>query len=152
MGRPFLCPKASLLNPPVSTLRHRCRDQSGQSAVEFALVLPLLLLVLFGIIEFARAFNAYNDLNQMAAAGARFAAVGRYPGDTSLKSSEADTATSRNATLQVQYFLNGVLQGTCAVGDSVRVTASAPVTIAKVVRQATITLNGKAEMRVERCP
>jgi Flp pilus assembly protein TadG len=137
----------------VSTFRHRLRDQSGQSAVEFALVLPLLLVVLFGIIEFARAFNAYNDLNQMAAAGARFAAVGRYPGDTSLKSSEADTATSRNATLQVQYFLNGVLQGsTCALGDSVRVTATAPVTLAKVVRPATITLTGKAEMRVERCP
>jgi Flp pilus assembly protein TadG len=138
----------------VSTLRHFCRGQRGQSSVEFALVLPLLLLVLFGIVEFARAFNAYNDLNQMAAAGARFAAVGRYPGDTSLKSSEADTATSRNATLQVQYFLNGVLQGTCAVGDSVRVTASAPLTLAKVLKltPATITLNGTAEMRVERCP
>jgi len=32
------------------------------------------------------------------------------------------------------------------------VTATAPVTLAKVVRPATITLNGKAEMRVERCP
>jgi Flp pilus assembly protein TadG len=137
----------------VSTFRHRCRDQRGQSSVEFALVLPLLLLVLFGIVEFARAFNAYNDLNQMAANGARFASVGRYPGDASLRTSEADTATARNATLLVQYFDNGVVT-TCAPGRSVRVTASAPITPAKILKltPGTITLTGKAEMRVERCP
>jgi Flp pilus assembly protein TadG len=145
-----LLSRSLLPNPPVSTLRHRCRDERGQSSVEFALVLPLLLLVLFGIVEFARAFNAYNDLNQMAASGARFAAVGRYPGDTALKNSEADTTVSRNATLQVQYFPSG----TCVVGGSVRVTASAPITFAKVLKLSspTITLNGRAEMRVERCP
>ena len=137
----------------MSTFRHRCRDQCGQSSVEFALVLPLLLLVLFGIVEFARAFNAYNDLNQMAANGARFASVGRYPGDASLRTSEADTATARNATLLVQYFDNGSVT-TCAPGRSVRVTASAPASLSRVLKLTgpPVTLVGSAEMRVERCP
>ena len=61
---------------------------------------------------------------------------------------------SRNATLTVQYLQNGVVNATCVVGGSVRVTASGLVTFAKVLKlnPGSITLNGKAEMRVERCP
>ena len=131
------------------TPKSRIRCERGQSSVEFALILPLLLLVLFGIVEFARAYNAYNDLNQMAATGARFAAVGRYPGDTALKNSEADTGTARNATLTVTYTGNGT---SCLVGGGVRVTAGAPVHLAAVLKVGTINLTGSAEMRVERCP
>ena len=62
----------------------RLRNESGQAAVEFALVLPLLIAFVFLIAGFARVFNAYNDLNQMAADGARFAAVGTFPGTSAL--------------------------------------------------------------------
>jgi Flp pilus assembly protein TadG len=132
----------------VRTLRHRFRDEGGQAAVEFALVLPLLLIVLFAVVEFARAYNAYNDLNQMAADGARFAAVARYPGDSQLISDEADTNVARAATLTVVYS-----GGSCSVGGSVTVSATAPITLARVLKlsPATINLNGKATMRVERC-
>jgi Flp pilus assembly protein TadG len=129
------------------SLHHRLRDESGQSAVEFALVLPLLLLVLFAVVEFSRAYNAYNDLNQMTADGARFAAVAQYPGDSQLISDEADTQVARGATLSVSYS-----GGTCVVGSSVTVTASAPIGLAKILNVGTLNLNTKATMRVERCP
>ncbi len=48
----------------------------GQAVIEFALVLPLLLLVLLGITEFGRAFYTLNVLTQAAREGARLAAVG----------------------------------------------------------------------------
>jgi hypothetical protein len=48
--------------------------------VEMALVLPILLMILLGILDFGRALNYWNDVNQMAADGARFAAVNRNPG------------------------------------------------------------------------
>ena len=51
------------------------RDNRGQSLVEFALVLPMLLVVMLMITEFGRALYQYNVLSQAARAGARVAAV-----------------------------------------------------------------------------
>jgi hypothetical protein len=50
------------------------RDR-GAAAVEFALVLPLLLLLVFGIIDFGRALNAQVTLTQAAREGARLVAL-----------------------------------------------------------------------------
>jgi Flp pilus assembly protein TadG len=51
------------------------RGNRGQSVVEFALVLPLLLLILFGITEFGRAWMTQNILTSAAREGARLAVV-----------------------------------------------------------------------------
>jgi Flp pilus assembly protein TadG len=52
------------------------RDERGAAAVEFALVLPVILLILFGTIEFGRAWNVRQTLTDAAREGARLAAVG----------------------------------------------------------------------------
>jgi Flp pilus assembly protein TadG len=49
----------------------------GAAAVEFALLLPLLLLIVFGIIDFGRAINAQVTLTQAAREGARLVALGQ---------------------------------------------------------------------------
>ena len=54
------------------------RNSKGQSLVETALVLPLLLLIVFGTIEFGRVFNAYLVVSNASREGARAAAVGNY--------------------------------------------------------------------------
>jgi Flp pilus assembly protein TadG len=51
------------------------RDQSGSSAAEFALVLPLLLILLFGIIDAGRWMWTYNEAEKATQMGARFAVV-----------------------------------------------------------------------------
>jgi Flp pilus assembly protein TadG len=51
------------------------RQKRGQSVVEFALVIPILLLVLFGITEFGRAWATQNVLTSAAREGARLAVV-----------------------------------------------------------------------------
>ncbi|WP_344125586.1 TadE family protein [Luedemannella flava] len=56
---------------------HRRRDR-GAAAVEFALVLPVLLILVFGIIDFGRMLNAKITLTQAAREGARAAAVSSY--------------------------------------------------------------------------
>ena len=58
------------------TRRPRGTDR-GAAAVEFALLLPVLLLLLFGIIDFGRALNAQITLTQAAREGARLAALGQ---------------------------------------------------------------------------
>ncbi len=49
--------------------------EAGAAAVEFALILPLLLLVLFGIIDFGRALNNQITLTQAAREGVRVASL-----------------------------------------------------------------------------
>jgi len=49
----------------------------GATAVEFALLLPLLLLIVMGIIDFGRMLNAQQTLTQAAREGARLVALGQ---------------------------------------------------------------------------
>ena len=54
------------------------RSQNGQAIVEFALVLPILMAILLGIIQFGILYNNYVTLTDAARAGARKAAVSRH--------------------------------------------------------------------------
>ena len=51
------------------------RDESGQALVEFALVAPLLLMLLVGTLSFARAWNVHQVLTDAAREGARTAVL-----------------------------------------------------------------------------
>jgi TadE-like protein len=59
--------------------RWKPADEGGVALVEFALVLPLILLLLFGMIDFGKAFNYWNDETHLSAEAARAAAVNRCP-------------------------------------------------------------------------
>src|SRR3990172_4507608 len=56
----------------------RSRRFRGQGAVEFALILPVLLLVIFMIIELARVLHAYLVIENGARYGVRYAVTGEY--------------------------------------------------------------------------
>jgi Flp pilus assembly protein TadG len=58
-----------------SRLSRAGRPDEGAAAVEFALVLPLLLLVVFGLVDFGRALNEQILLGRAAQQGARAAAL-----------------------------------------------------------------------------
>ena len=63
--------------PRAATDRRAAADrQSGAAAVELALVLPILLVLVFGIVDFGRAYNAQISLTQAAREGARVRALG----------------------------------------------------------------------------
>jgi hypothetical protein len=55
------------------------RGEQGQATVEFAIVLPLVLLLVVGLIEFGKAFNYWLSLNHLASEGSRWVAVDRVP-------------------------------------------------------------------------
>jgi uncharacterized protein (UPF0333 family) len=54
---------------------HRLRDQSGQALVEFAIILPIVLLILLGVVDFGLAFNSQNDEANLANTAIRLADV-----------------------------------------------------------------------------
>lgn len=64
-----------------SPLDRSRQDERGQALVEFALVLPLFLTLLFAIIQFGIAFNNYLVLTDAVRSGARVAAVSRTTTD-----------------------------------------------------------------------
>ena len=55
-------------------------EERGVALVEFALVAPILLVILLGILDFGKAFNYWIDQTQLASAGARWAVVDAAPG------------------------------------------------------------------------
>ncbi len=73
------------------------RSERGASAVELALLLPVLLILIGGIIDFGRAFSAQASITSAAREGARMAALGLsssvQPRVTSAASPYAATAT-----------------------------------------------------------
>jgi TadE-like protein len=59
--------------------RGRLRSERGQGVVEFAMVVPLLCVLVLVIVDFAKAMNYWLDLNHVASEGARKAAVNTFP-------------------------------------------------------------------------
>jgi len=74
-------------------------DKDGQSIVEFALVLPILLLVLFGITEFGRAIMVTNILHTASREGARLAVVSAVSDTVSVKDRINDVLDAANLDL-----------------------------------------------------
>ena len=62
-----------------SRIGRKRRRTRGQSLVEFALVLPLFMLLLFGIIDISRYVFTLNTLNQVARESARVGSVQTWP-------------------------------------------------------------------------
>jgi Flp pilus assembly protein TadG len=120
----------------------------GQSLVEFALVVPLLLLLVIGIAEFGRAWMTKNILTGAAREAVRVMAV--------------QTGNVTTATARADNILNsaGITTATVSVIDapssfeavSVTVTYNFPVVIAGFIPgldNATIPLSSTTTMRRE---
>lgn len=84
----------------------RLRSERGTAVVEFALIAPLLFLLVGGIIDFARAMNYYNDMTQLAGQGVRSAIVAANPDGTG-----PSTATSVQCQLVNNYTSSDELKG-----------------------------------------
>ena len=79
--------------------RRTGKGEGGQSLVEFTLVLPIFLLVLFAIIDFGMAFNAWITVTNSAREGARLGSVRAPSGD--IETRVRDTAGSLGDDLTV---------------------------------------------------
>lgn len=93
---------------------------------EFALVLPILALLLFGVIQFGIVFNHYITLTDAVRAGARKGAVGRR-----LQNPEATVIQAvRDASTDLnQSDLNVSVTSSWTQGSDVSVTADYPYQI-----------------------
>jgi Flp pilus assembly protein TadG len=162
------CRRGGAANVRVRSLRR----EEGQATIEFAIVLPLVLLLIVGLIEFGKAFNYWLDLNHLANEGARWVAVDRIPGNPNptgdqikvYLSNQINTNDLRDKVLGANGKIELCYEGTGQVGDAVRVTIEAPYSfepVRKVVELAgavfgaatsnvgDVTLRGRSTMRLE---
>lgn len=96
------------------------QEERGAVAVEMAVLLPLLLLILIGTMEFGRAFNVQNSLTQAAREGARHAAI-HYDDDSLDVEGTALGAAPSLDGLGVAVTHNA---GSCSSGGDVEVTTT----------------------------
>jgi len=132
-------------------LRKLKKDNKGQAMVELALVLPVLLLLVFGIIEFGRVFGTYLMVTHGAREGARAGAVGIA--DTDIIALVRD----RTANLQLseaKLVVNispGQLSRTR--GDGITVGVEYPVDIyapfISIFTGSSYTVSSQVTMRIE---
>lgn len=113
----------------------------GQSLVEFALVLPIFMLLVMGIIDGGRAIFAFNQMSQATRDVARVASVTCF--QTTPRCSTASGTAISNAIAEQSVGTQGpttwVVQcvdpdtaavvAVCAVGNTVRVNASSSFTL-----------------------
>jgi Flp pilus assembly protein TadG len=147
-------------------------DERGQSLVEFALVLPVVLLLVMGILWFGRAFNYATDQTHLANEAARYASVNGNPGasqtpplslsdwvlgqiDTAeLKAKSADCAASPPALTctvpgPAQVTICAVY-GTSKVGDPLKVSITSQFRfLPELGLTPDLTIKRTATMRIE---
>ena len=139
-----------------SRARRRTRlGEAGQALVEVAIALPILLALLVGIFEFARAYNVQQVITNAAREGAR---EGVLP-----SVSQAEAVTRTNLRLADANIVSATVtyacSGSCDTGDAVTVTVSVPYTFRFIgpvlslfssgTDPGTITLSSTATMRKE---
>jgi Flp pilus assembly protein TadG len=93
---------------------------------EFAVVLPVLCLLLFAVIQFGILFNDYVTLTDAARAGARKGAVARHLDDPG---AETEAAVRRSAQDLDQDELEVDVESTWEPGSDVTVEATYPYSI-----------------------
>ena len=91
----------SVARPARRRLLARLRADEGMAMVEFALVLPVLLAVLTGILQFGLMFNKYISLTDAARAGARQIALSRGQTGTNPCTAEETTLENNEPTLNL---------------------------------------------------
>jgi Flp pilus assembly protein TadG len=81
--------------------------QGGATAVEFALVLPMFLMLVFGTTEFGRLLWTKQALQETAIAGARCVAIAQGSGATSSPCASGGSYSSSTATSYIQTVASG---------------------------------------------
>lgn len=120
----------------------RLRDDRGAAAVEFALVLPVLISLLLGIMEFGNIYNAQITLTAAAREGARTMAIKNDP--VAARNAVRGALTLNPAPTDAQI---SVTPTTCANGLTDTVTVTYPLPALTGFFGQSFTLQGKGVMR-----
>jgi Flp pilus assembly protein TadG len=115
----------------IDAVARKRRSQAGTSVVEATIVLPLMLMLVFGIAEFGISFTRWNSLTNAVREGARTGVVFRAPCNSGTVTTEVKAAVSSYAASSgidpatITTTVTGPCDGT---GTDLTVVASVPYT------------------------
>jgi Flp pilus assembly protein TadG len=118
------------------------KKERGAAAVEFALVLPLLLALVFGIVEFGRLYNAQVVITNAARSAARTMAV---TNDVTQATASA-TAAAPGITLQTPMNISQTTTAGACTANATLTTQMALLTGSWFSFGPTVTLTGVGAM------
>ncbi len=98
-------------------LPRQSRRERGAAAVEMALILPLLLLIVGGIIDFGRFFYTQNIVVNAAREGARSRAMGYTIADSDIRISQSLTGIQGGANTNSYWLVQGSANTLTASGE-----------------------------------
>ena len=111
----------------------RCRrSERGAELIEFALILPLLILIILGLVDFGFMFQRFEVVTNAAREGARIAVLPGYATAdvtarvTSYLTSGGVAATTSNTTVSVTNVAIAAGAGPALTGKRVQVTYASP--------------------------
>jgi len=109
-------------------MTNKLKNERGQTMVELALVLPILVVLVLAIAQFGVAFNNYVTLTDAARAAARKGAVSREAGNPTGDCQNAGYAAGQNLNNPGTDFVV-TCSSSWSQGSDVTVTASYPYSI-----------------------
>jgi Flp pilus assembly protein TadG len=89
------------------------RKQQGATAIEFALVMPLFLMFLLGVIDFARMLYTWNAANEVTREGARYAVVCADPSSDAAVLARMQILMPQVNAITVEWAPAGCDAGSC---------------------------------------
>ena len=131
------------------------RQADGQAMTEFALILPVFMLIVVGLLAFGRVFFYWIEANHLANETARWAIVDRNP--FAPKTLQQYAATSAGGVTQefasdvkVCIDFQGKTRTSLDLGDPIRVRIQKPFSPLPFIKVGTIMIRGTSTMRTER--
>jgi hypothetical protein len=121
--------------------------EQGQALVEFALILPVILLLVVGMLEFARAWNLHQVMTDAAREGARRAVLG----DPVMDQDSVKAAMWRHLAMfgyDPQYADMDIIGNFKAGGENITIQLSLPYKFF-VIPSASLTMKTSFTMRNE---
>lgn len=131
------------------SIRESLKKKSGQAIVEFALILPVFILMLMGLLEFGLFFNSYINVTFASKEGARIASLDTNATTQTVESSiTATMPSSGTVTVTVSPPAPRVTGATVTVTVTRQHTFMTPI-ISAVVPSNPYTISAVTAMRSE---
>ena len=124
-------------------------NEDGQSLVEMALVLPFLLLILLGIVQFGFVFSGYIAVTSAAREGARLAATGAANTQVQARVNDMLNGSPLLSDVQVTIMPEGTRTYGSQVSVSVRARCPVIMPLPVALAEGTFNLSAQAVMRME---